>query len=475
MNSKCRINLSGWIIFLLSAAVMVLAARGDLWLDEIWSLNFAREAKSAREVFFRFHHDNNHPLNTLYLYALGEQRHLILYRLLAVFAGMGSVLLAGHVAERDWGKPEALLSMILTGFSYPMLLYFSEARGYAPAMLFGLLAYAVLGGGWRMSNGEFCMRVAGYWFCCFSGILSHATFILLIPAFLVWQLVRDLLRRETFWPRVRRMTVMQGPPLIFFTGWYLFFLKDMTVGGGPRYSVETVTGRAAALALSLPDFPECRLTALVLLLLLVGFGSLILYRQHDSRWSFFFAALLVFPLLMLLLSSPQFLYFRYFIVCFPFFYLLLARLAVSGWRQTPKFWRWLIPGMLFLWFSGQIVRDVRLIRYGRGDYRGALREIAAQSPARNVTLGSDHDFRNRMLFDFYAPRVIGGDRLHYVERSKWKDQPPDWILTHRQDPGYRPAKEIGIREEPNKNYRLVRSFRFSGISGWNWYIYRRSQ
>jgi hypothetical protein len=56
-----------WLAFLLSSALIVAAARGDLWLDELVSLSFARNAHSIADIFVRFPYDNNHPLNTLFL------------------------------------------------------------------------------------------------------------------------------------------------------------------------------------------------------------------------------------------------------------------------------------------------------------------------------------------------------------------------------------------------------------------------
>ncbi|HEY1302347.1 MAG TPA: hypothetical protein VGF24_02280, partial [Vicinamibacterales bacterium] len=55
---------------LLTAAIglRVIAARGDLWLDELWSLSFARQLDSPLQIWTSIHHDNNHPLNTLYLF-----------------------------------------------------------------------------------------------------------------------------------------------------------------------------------------------------------------------------------------------------------------------------------------------------------------------------------------------------------------------------------------------------------------------
>ncbi len=111
-----------WLAFLLSSGLIVVAARGDLWLDELMSLSFARNAHSIADIFVRFPYDNNHPLNTLFLYFAGVRQALFIYRSLAVLSGIGSVFLVGHIAGRHWGSREALASIVLTGTSYPLLL-----------------------------------------------------------------------------------------------------------------------------------------------------------------------------------------------------------------------------------------------------------------------------------------------------------------------------------------------------------------
>ena len=65
-----------WISVLLIAAAIprLIAIHDDFWLDEIWSLQFSKLVEGPLDVLFRpeLRHDNNHPLNTLWMYVLGE-------------------------------------------------------------------------------------------------------------------------------------------------------------------------------------------------------------------------------------------------------------------------------------------------------------------------------------------------------------------------------------------------------------------
>ena len=66
---------------LLLAAIVVLALflravclSAELWLDEVWSWEFAHTAATPWEIFMgpNHHHDNNHKLNTLYLFFIPD-------------------------------------------------------------------------------------------------------------------------------------------------------------------------------------------------------------------------------------------------------------------------------------------------------------------------------------------------------------------------------------------------------------------
>jgi hypothetical protein len=52
---------------LLGAALRLACLSAEPWLDEIWSWELAREARSPAGGFLVLRHDNNHHLNTLWL------------------------------------------------------------------------------------------------------------------------------------------------------------------------------------------------------------------------------------------------------------------------------------------------------------------------------------------------------------------------------------------------------------------------
>src|SRR5262245_41533068 len=91
--------IAGYVAVAIAITLAVVLRFGasfdQFWLDEIWSWMMAVQLKSPLEVITRLHHDNNHHLNTLVLYLIGKNAPFYLYRLPAVLAGVGTVLLCG--------------------------------------------------------------------------------------------------------------------------------------------------------------------------------------------------------------------------------------------------------------------------------------------------------------------------------------------------------------------------------------------
>ncbi|MGD8255524.1 MAG: hypothetical protein PVF48_14105, partial [Syntrophobacterales bacterium] len=108
------------------AVLRVWAAFDDFWLDEIMSLGLAQSISHPWEIL-TLHHDNNHLLNTLYLFLIGKQQNWVWYRTLSVVTGTASVAIIAYTTFRR-GFLEAATATVLVALSYPLILYSSEAR-----------------------------------------------------------------------------------------------------------------------------------------------------------------------------------------------------------------------------------------------------------------------------------------------------------------------------------------------------------
>lgn len=453
---------------LLAASILfVVASRGDLWLDEIHSLAFAEYATNAWELFTRFKNDNNHLLNSLFLYLLGPQTHFPVYRLLSVLSGIGSLLILWRLA-RDRGSLEALFTVLLAGSSYPLILYFSEARGYAPAIFFTLLAYMQLE---RCRNRFTLPGVALFWMAAVLGLLAHFTSIVILAAMACSSMGREYRSGSSLQKSLLRLAALYALPAASFLALYVFFIRHMAIGGGDSFAYGDVFRRASAVLVGAPDGQLWGSAALLLYISVVIAGTWLLYRTGDDRWQFYPLALLVFPLLMLAATRPQVLYFRYFISCFPFFYLLCGTLLGMLCRNRATGYRWAAVALIMFMAAGHVTRVIPLCTHGRGNYSDALAYIAARTPGPVIRIGSDHDYRNGMLLSFYSRFLTGGKKLQYVNQDLMSAERPEWIITHSQERAYLPQEILAL--EQIGVYRLVQRYPYADDSGWNWFVYRR--
>lgn len=337
--SRRMIHVALLFSYLLSSMLIIAAARGDLWLDEIWSVNIARASDTAADIFLRFKHDNNHPLNTLFLYWVKEQNAFIIYRLFAILSGIGSIFLVSHLALRTWGYREALCSVVLSGTSFPLLLYFSEARGYAPAIFFTLLSYAVLRDNLLTLSLN---RLLLFWTASVLGVLSHSSFAIVSMALFIMNLAHVIHAGSACSRRLLEFLTHQVPPFAFLTGWYVFFVRHMVIGGGPVYDKFDVINEAASLLLGFPAAVPLPQLALIVVLAVIVCGTFYLARDKNIQWVFFPSVLVLSPALLFVIWQPKYFYFRYFIVSFPFFYLLLSYTVCRFYRSWSIRYRWLL-------------------------------------------------------------------------------------------------------------------------------------
>jgi hypothetical protein len=454
--------LSGLLI---ASLLIVLAARGDLWLDEIWSLWFAENAVSPLDLLTRFQHDNNHLLNTLYLYLLGQQSNLYLYRLLAVTSGLGSLILLTFLA-RQKGAFESLCVLFMAGTSYPLILYFSEARGYAPAIFFALLAYLLLQ---RCLKNSSLLNLALFWTAVVLGILAHLTFVNILLALFCLTLGHEYYSHSPPGMSIKRIASLYVVPFVFFGIFYFTFVTPMIIGGGDSFNYWDVVSYATVLISGFPEGQFARFVAFAFYAGSVGVGVYILFRNRNEQWLFYLVALVAGPTLMLFVARPQVLYFRYFVVCFPFYYLLMGSVLGGYCRGTSVKYMWAGIAIVCLMAVGHASRVIPLLKLGRGGYMTALSYISTHTPGQTLRIGSDHDFRNGMVLSFYSRFLPGQKRVDFINQGRIAEERPDWILTHSQDLSYQPPTVL--RSDNSVNYRLVEQYRFAGDSGWNWFLY----
>jgi len=442
----------------------------DLWLDEIWSIELVRELHSPFGVFSQTHHDNNHYLNSLFIYFLGQRGNWPGYRVPAVVAGFGGIVLPWFIGRRR-DKATAFFATLLVSFSYVMILYSSEARGYAPLIFFCFLCFLALHSflerpRWQMAALFSLSAVLGF--------ISHLTFLTFFCASLVWFLTCLLRQKFSLREIVRWSAACYAVPAIYFLAIYFLDVRHLQIGGGTPISA--LNGYRATLAWTLGGSNDSSLQTITAAVCVVGLlaGLVIVFRERPDASIFFFAAIVVMPLAMPLLEHGTLHYVRYFIVALGFLLLLLGQ--VLGWLYERGTAGRIACGVfcsLFLALNGWDL--AALLKYGRGHISEAVQFMADHSEeSSGITFGGEQDFRIQFVLAFYWREMMDDKPAAYYDHDHWPAQGPEWVIFHKESftqpvpPGRRFTDKFG------NAFELVRIFPTAPLSGVHWFIYHKT-
>jgi hypothetical protein len=488
-NSTTFIRLGLPAVCVTAFCLRALAARGELWLDEIWSIVMVRQLiTSPLEIITELRHDNNHFLNSLWIYLQPSDALDFDYRLLAVISGTLSVMLAMAIGRRS-GNSTMWVAAVIFSTSYLLVHYSSEARGYGP------LCFAVLLAVWSDRNIQ-AHRLL-FWeilYClsCLLGFLAHAAFIQFwLPSVLAagWSLMMTN-RQLSVGTRLSRSVA----PLIFrvllpgsFFLWLWWVnLSRMQIGGGSevRYLNVILQTMSAAVGGPLDQnlAPAGALMMLVLLILIVRFQI----QQNPKDALILVGSAVVVPAALLFVMKRQDIYPRYFLIG-----VVLFQLALSQWLGSlivhaagnTSISRRISGVVIFTGFTiANLSADLRLINLQRGHYQDALEWIAGYQDSQAdqtsekhagdelIHLATDHPFRHGLPLNYFVSRTSLNGRLELAEQPSGLT---DWILTHDLQSATSPPAEIDIKT--SGHFALKRTFRRAPLSGWDLMLYKREK
>jgi hypothetical protein len=466
MSRGLALSRSPWLISITFCA-LALALRGQIandafWLDEIWSYYLSRLMESPWDALSELRHDNNHPLNTLLIYWMGEQANWSIYRLPALLSGVATVALMGPAARLLDVKP--WLAMLLGAISIPLIQYSAEARGYSAAALFGLTA-------WYVWYAHLAIRISpgwllAFWASCVLGMLSHMTFIFVLAALGMAFLWNSALDRQAWLAHLREAGIAFTVPLAF-TAWMYFYLYGRMSPGGEARSWKLLPSllELSRVTVGAPETPLINVGAAILLIGLLGIGIISLPAIHRRFFSLIIGLV---PALLLTIYQPDYFYPRYLLVCLPFAYLVLGRTLTRALDSGGNI-RLIAAALILAIVGGSGVQYIELARWGKGDFPQAVADLYAAADSGPFTVGSDFDFRNHALLDFYSRYRKDSKRLTYIDKSYDSAEPTDFFIAHNLQPGHTPQRILRLK---SGRYRLLQQYPFAGLSGWNWYLYQ---
>lgn len=450
------------LILLISAGLRLTGCFNAFWLDEIISWDIARTCASPLEIFTSIHSDNNHHLNTLWIYLLGERRRWETYRLLSLLTGAASVAMMGVLAAKQ-SRAAGIIAMLLGGGSYFLAHYACEARGYAPAVFFALLCTWLTERFLQTRNRKYSLVMNA---CAILGVLSHLTFLYVLIGLMAWAFM-TLYTREGLRTAVGQMLRLFGISGAFLIAFYILQASDLPPAGGPVYSKRRVVLEGFGWMLGTPMSGVVRSLAIPAAIGMVIAELALIARSRSTMGWFFITTIVIAPAAMLLIWKQPFVYPRYFVLAVPFFLILLAQVLARGWARGSM-GRVGCVSVVVLMLTGNGLQFQRFFRDGRGHYADTLRFIASESGAASTVTGWPRP-RIGLTTQFYLPRLDEAERVVFIARDEVA-APPQWIIADNVE-HQPPAEQLNTPD--GQTYRLRRSYLYYGLSGFDWHVYER--
>ena len=461
--------------FLTTLILRLAVVQNDLWLDEVWSVQLASHIESPADIVSQVHHDNNHYLNTFWLWVCGPEAGTLLQRGLSLVTGCLSVLLIG-ILVRPAGLRAAGLAMLIASYSALLVQYSTEARGYAPALFCALAAHWFLR---RFLREECQWSAVAFSTLCLLGTLSHLSFLQYYFAAVFWSVAVISGRHKRLTTVVRELLKLHVIAVAGIGALYLLDVRHLAFGGGPRLQAMSVMQNAVSVFAGGPLDHPFRVVVCVLVVVGIVMGLRRLAMSASDEWKFFACLFLLFPLLRVVIFPAAMMFERYFMIPLGFAAIPLG-LAGAHLRDAGRMPRWAVAVATGCFIVGSLQHLWTLQELGRGAYEPTMKMIADQSPD-GIRISSDHPFRNRLLIEHYAARHLAGRPLEYVELDDWR-QPPEWMICHHlprdTDPPVNYFTESGQPRQTisvsGVDYQLAQHTRTGELSGCEWLCYRRS-
>ncbi|HEY4262520.1 MAG TPA: hypothetical protein VGM98_20325, partial [Schlesneria sp.] len=421
------------------AGVLRLVASWDnFWLDEIWSWRFAVSAQSYWQIATQIPHDNNQILNTWAIFTFPQNAHWTLYRIPAVLAGIGAVVFAGLGGWRR-SSVEGLTALLLTGTSFVFIQYSSEARGYAYLLLFTFSSV------WLMQRIEERSRRGDEWLFGVSaslGFLAHFLFVAAYAGLVLWSLV-CITRRTRQWPaRLGCWGRMNAFPFFTLATLAICYGGTPMAGGGEHQRVLQIITQVGSLIIGGPNDGGIAIACCCVTIAASVFALAMLYRRADGVIYFVIGSTITLAA-MIVVAATDLVYPRHFLVPMACVLILLSHLLAHAW-STGRRGQMFYVSAIGLMLIGNGIHTWSLLKYGRGAYEEAVAYLQEESKD-TITIGSDHDFRNPMVLDYYYRRLPNPKPIAYFPRNQWPPQGAEWLIQHSFD---QPAKPELTTSDP---------------------------
>jgi hypothetical protein len=462
-------------VALAGISLRVLATGGELWLDEIWSLVKVHALSTPVEIVTKVKHDNNHLLNSLWMWLLGPVQSPQIYRAPSLVGG--ALLLIILALKKPVNETSRLWTIWLTlvAFSYPLTLYGTEARGYSLTLLCAAVAFMALN---RLVTEPFDRRaVLTFAATGIVGCLSHAIYALFLApsvAWLLWRVTRPPLASNS------RAVLWLGivPPVLFACVLTLTFYRNMEIGGAPLLPYLEVAASAISVSFGGETLSSIDPTVtgwnlfLGIGVVLVCVTELVSWMRSGSPIAPLVALILITPWITVSVLQPHFILARYFIIQIFFAYLLAARFLDRLSRQS-RFGAGVASILLLSFILGNLSRTITLVSAGRSHFVEIFTNLASQDGDPTITIGGDQDFQNNLRLTYATLVAPPTTRLTYVPGYRTTTTPPRYVVRETLEHYEVFPSEWALPS--GERYQEIKRYRAPLLNGSNVTVYERSR
>lgn len=451
---------------LIAFALRWSGAGDPLWLDELVSVDFVTGENGPKGVLTV--HDNNHFLNTLWLALVGIDAPARLQRALSIALGVAAVPLAA-LLMMPRGRLAGLAAAAMVALATPLVVYGSEARGYAGLVVCALTL--MIAADRHLDGGPARLRWIAAGATAF-GLAFQPLMAITCVGVGVAVFLTEWRRTRAFRTALARSVAFLSPSIA--VGALLVAIvgqaardTGIAFGGVVLFSVSNfLTGysRLVGSCLGLPDAVH----GIAPLVALAALALAMARPASASDGPLIAGALLIGPLAFLLITPPNAEMARYHIGAGLGGILALVLAGRTLWLLgvAGKATAVLIAAA---WFGGTVVADAEFLATGRGSPQVLLADASRGLPDP-VTVQS-----NRPLLAVYYLRAVTratGTRFQPVDTDAPCETAPDLVFDWTGD---RPALlELDDRDTLcGASYDLIGKTKAFWLSGMDFAVWRR--
>jgi hypothetical protein len=454
-----------FVLFLIAAlALRIVGAMGEPWLDEIWSLHLIDEMRSG-EVLSSLATDNNHYLNTLYLWLVGPDAPPLALRALSILLGTAGVA-AGGWLQRTRGTATILITMALLAVCYPMVNIGSEARGYAGMLLCALLSIGLADRALEERSARLGLSLG---ISNVAGVLFQPLMVGMIASlglWTVWATWREQRSLRAVYETARDLfawTIRLLIPVVLVLGVAVHYGSGYVLGVVAPFSGTRMLEGIGKLFRFLIGLPEMSPTPLVVAVVLVVMAIAATLLRRDRRFALYVIVILVMPAAMAMAQLPNTLFPRYYLLPGLAFLLLLGDLLGSLWARAGVLQAIAVVALL-AFVIGNGLKLATFYANGRGNVTDMLATVAREGPG---PITSNTDQRDRMVIGYFLRRLgMEADFVAYADVCRTH---PRWMLTSDFHPDMPDETEIG---DCRLGFHKEAHYTAWGLSGVSWTLYR---